>query len=240
MRGKNQRFASVFSLILVSAFLVNGLPVRAQDVVTSEDFTGGSSAFVFRTSRKPTQRKIALRTSATLTRSKTAKLESVRRISKQTTTVAKVNPKRTKSKEVPPEAVKLDSVEFKRKTPQEASVTFAGVGEYHLNRDEVDKAVEWFREATLLDEKNNNAKTGLSDALTRKGNDLLGSEKYDMAKLFFEEALRHNQKNAGAHAGLAVIFSSKDEIDNAIASYERALTNDAELTELNAPLGVLY
>jgi tetratricopeptide (TPR) repeat protein len=241
MREKNQRHASVFSLFLVFAFLINAFqPVRAQDVVTSEDFTGGSSAFVFRTSRKPTQRKIALRTSSNLTRTKSAKLESIRRISKQSTTVAKVNPKRTKSKEVPPEAVKIDSVEFKRKTPQETSVIFAGVGEYHLNRDEVDKSVEWFREATLLDEKNNNAKNGLSDALTRKGNNLLTDEKYELAKLVFEEALRHNPKNAGAHAGLAIIFTSKDEIDNAIASYERALATDAELTELNAPLGVLY
>ncbi len=240
MTGTNQRHASVFSLILVFAFLINGLPVRAQDVVTSEDFTGGSSAFVFRTSRKPTQRKIALRSSSTLTRSKTAKIESIKRISKQSVNVAKVNPKRTKLKEVPPEAVKVDSVEFKRKTPQEAAITFAGVGEYHLNRDEIDKAVEWFREATLLDEKNNNAKNGLSDALTRKGNVLLAGEKYDLAKLVYEEALRHNPKNAGAHAGLAIIYNSKDEVDNAIASYERALANDAELTELNAPLGVLY
>lgn len=240
MTGKNQRHASVFSLILVFAFLINGLPLRAQDVVTSEDFTGGSSAFVFRTSRKPTQRKIALRTSASLTRSKTAKLESVKRISRQSVTVAKVNPKRTKSKEVSPETVKPNSVEFKRKTPQEAAVIFAGVGEYHLNRDELDQSIGWFRESVQLDEKNNNAKTGLSDALTRKGDELLTAEKYDVAKLFFEEAIRHNQKNAAAHAGLAAIFSAKDETDNAIASYERALSNDTDLTELNAPLGVLY
>lgn len=240
MTGKNQRQSWVFSLIIVSVFFINNLPVRAQDVVTSEDFTGGSSAFVFRTSRKSTQRKLAFRTSSTVSRSKTAKLESVRRISKQSVTVAKVNPKRTKSKEVPPESIKPDSVEFKRKTPQEASVIFAGVGEYHLNRDELDKSIGWFRESVQLDEKNSNAKTGLSDALTRKGNELLTAEKYDLAKMFFEEALRNNQKNAGAHAGLATVYSAKDETDNAISSYESALANDAELTELNAPLGVIY
>ncbi len=240
MTGRNQRQSWIFSLVLISAFLINGLPLRAQDVVTSEDFTGGSSAFVFKNSRKPTQKKIAFRATTNVTRTKKAKLESVKRTTRQTVTVAKINPKRTKSKEVAPQTIKLDSVEFKRKTPQETSVIFAGVGEYYLNRDEVDKSVEWFRESVQLDEKNNNAKTGLSDALARKGSELLNGEKYDLAKMFFDEALKSNPKNAGAHAGLAEIYSANNDADNAIASYEKALSYDAELTELNAPLGVLY
>jgi hypothetical protein len=185
MTGKNHRRSWVFSLVLISAFLMNGLPLRAQDVVTSEDFSGGSSAFVFKTSRKPTQKKVAFRATTSVTRTKTAKLESVKRITRQTVSVAKVNPKRTRSKEVAPETVKIDSVEFKRKTPQETSVIFAGVGEYHLNRDDVDKSIDWFRESVQLDEKNANAKTGLSDALARKGDQLLNEEKYDLAKMFY-------------------------------------------------------
>jgi superkiller protein 3 len=240
MTGKNQRRGSIFSLVLISAFLVNGLPVRAQDVVTSEDFTGGSSAYVFKTSRKPVQKKVAFRASVNVSRTKTAKLESVKRITRQTVTLAKVNPKRTKSKEVKPETVKVDSVEFKRKTPQEASVIFAGVGEYYINQDNLDESVKWFRESVQLDPKNNNAKNGLSDALVLKGNQLLNKENYDIAKMFFDEALKNNPGNAGAFAGLAEIFSVNDDTDNAIASYEKALSYDVDLTELNAPLGVLY
>jgi len=240
MINKKQRRNSSITLFLSFVFLINGLPLRAQDIVTSEDFTGGSSAFVFKTSRKPSPSKLAFRSTNKISRTKSAKLETVNRITKQAVTVAKVNPKRTKSKEVSPDSVKLDSVEFKRKTPKETSVIFAGVGEYQLNRDEIDKAIDWFRESVQLDENNVNGKNGLSEALTRKGDQLLTGEKYDLAKLLYEEALRNNPKNAAAHAGIAEIYSSKNDTENAIKSYETALANDADLTELNAPLGVLY
>lgn len=238
--GQNQRRRWIFTLILVSTFLINSLPLRAQDVVTSEDFTGGSSAFVFKTSRKATQKKVAFRTTTTANRSKKAKLDSVKRVTKQSLTIAKVNPKRTKSKEVNPTTVKLNSPEFKRKTPQETSVIFAGVGEFYLNQDNIDEAIGWFRESIQLDDKNINAKTGLSDALTRKGDQLLVKENYDIAKLLYNEAVINNPKNAGAYAGLAEIYSANDDNTNATISYEKALALDAELSELNAPLGVLY
>jgi superkiller protein 3 len=240
MTRKKQPQSWIFSLVLISTFLMNGSLLRAQDVVTSEDFTGGSSAFVWKTSRKPTQKKIAFRATTNFSRSKSAKLETVKRIAKQTATVAKINPKRTKSKEVPPSTVDIKSVEFQRKSPQEASVVFAGVGEYFLNQDNLDESINWFRESVQLDEKNINAKNGLSDALTLKGTQILSKENYEIAKLLFDEALKNNAKNAGAYAGLAEIYSAKDDNENAIANYEKALSNDAELTELNAPLGVLY
>ena len=240
MTRKKERQSWIFSLLLISTFLLNGSLVRAQDVVTSDDFTGGSTAFVFKTGQKPVQKKIAFRSTTNLSRSKSAKLETVKRIARQTVTLAKVNPKRTRSKEVDPDTVKPNSVEFRRKTPQEASVVFAGVGEYHLNQDKLDDAISWFRESIQLDEKNVNAKNGLSDALTLKGTQILARENYDIAKMLFDEALKNNPKNAGAYAGLAEIYSAKDDTENAVANYEKALSYDAELTELNAPLGVIY
>jgi tetratricopeptide (TPR) repeat protein len=240
MTGKNHRQKWIFTLVLLSTFLIGSVPVWTQDVVTSEDFTGGSSAFVFKTSRKPVQRKVAFRSNASLSRTKTAKLESIKRVTKQTVTIAKVNPKRTRSKEVDPDTVKLGSVDLKRKTPQETSVIFAGVGEYYINQDNLDESVRWFRESVQLDAKNVNAKNGLSDALVLKGNQLLAQENYDIAKRFLDEAVLLNPKNAGAHAGLAEFYSAKNETENSIASYEKALSYDADLTELNAPLGVLY
>lgn len=240
MGRKNQRRGWIFSAFLIFTFLINGLPVGAQDVVTSEDFTGGSSAFVFKTSRKPVQKKVAFRTTSSVSRSKSAKLDTVKRVARQTRTIAKVNPKRTKSKEVAPQTINVDSVEFKRKTPQETSVIFAGVGEYYLNQDNVDEAINWFRESVLLDETNSNAKNGLSDALTLKGAQLISEENYAVAKLIFEDALKNNPKNAGAYAGLAEIYSAQDDNEQALVNYEKAVSLDADLTELHAPLGVLY
>jgi superkiller protein 3 len=242
MIKKNNRQTGFLAFLIVGAFLVNGLPLRAQNVVTSEDFTGGSSAFVFKRAVKTTQRKVVSR--STVKRSKTAKVETAKRITKQAVTVAKVNPKRTKSKEVNPNTLERNSVAFKRKTAEETSVIFAGVGEYYLNTDSpdnsVDKAIEFFRESVLLDAKNNTAKFGLSEALTRKGDQLLNEQKYDVAKLLYEDAIRNNPKNAAAFAGIAEIFSSKDETNEAITNYEKALGLDTDLTELYAPLGVLY
>ena len=240
MTPRKERQSWIYSLILIATVLINGLPLRAQDVVTSEDFTGGSSAFVFKTSRKAPQKKYAPAATASIRRSKTAKLETIKRVAKQTVTVAKVNPKRTRSKEVPPSTVNVNSVAFKQKSPQEASVVFAGVGEYFLSRDNLDESINWFRESLQLDESNVNAKNGLSDALTVKGTQVLAKENYPIAKMLFDESLKNNPKNAGAHAGLAEIYSANDDNANAIASYETALSLDAELTELNAPLGVLY
>jgi superkiller protein 3 len=227
-------------LFLISAFLLNGFtPARAQDVVTSDDFTGGSSAFVFKTSRKPTQRKFAVR-ATNFSRSKSAKLESVKRLAKQAVTVAKVNPKRTRSKEFAPPTTAAESDAIRRKSPQEASVVFAGVGEYFLTRDNLDESINWFREAIQLDENNVNAKNGLSDALALKGTQLLSKENDEIAKMLFDEALKNNPKNAAAHAGLAEYYSARDDNEKALASYEKALSYDADLTELYAPLGVLY
>jgi superkiller protein 3 len=240
MNKINQRQKWFFTLFLVFAFLINGLPLRAQDVVTSEDFTGGSSAFVFKGSRRAVQKKIAFRVTTNISRTKIAKLELTKRIAKQFVAVVKVNPKRTRSKEVNPNSLERNTVAFKRKTAQETSVIFAGVGEYYLKIDDVDKAVDFFRESAQLDDKNTNAKNGLSEAVTRKGNQLLVAETYDIAKLLFDEAVKNNPKNAGAFAGLAEIYSAQNDNESATSNYEKALNFDAELTELNAPLGVLY
>lgn len=238
--GNNPRLGRVSAAFLILSSFACALPLRAQDVVTSEDFTGGSSAFVFRTSRRPAPKKTAFNSVSNVKRSATAKLETLKRVARQTVAVAKTNPKRQVSKEVDPSTVKLGSAELKRKTPQETSVVFAGVGEYWLRLDNLEESINWFRESSQLDPKNVRAKSGLSDALTRKGEKLLTQENYDIAKLIFNEALSNNPSNAGALAGLAEIASAKNDQNDAIANYEKAVKLDADLTELNAPLGVLY
>jgi superkiller protein 3 len=241
MKQKNYRQKFGYSLFLTFSFLINFVSAaKAQDVVTSEDFTGGSSAFVFKNSRKAVQKKVAFRSTASVERTKAQRVETTRRIIKQSVTVAKVNPKRIKSAEVDPTSSAYKLIDLKRKSPEETSVIFAGVGEYWLNLDNVVESLSFFREATDLDAKNVNARNGLSEALTRQGDRLLNDEKYDLAKQPYEEALNYNLQNAGAYAGLAEIYSERDDTEKAISNYEKALGLDKDLTELNAPLGVLY
>lgn len=231
---------SILSAFLLASLMISTTNLPAQDVLITSDIGGGSSAFVFKSSRKTPQRKAAFRATTSVKRTTSAKVATVRRVTKQSATVAKTSPKRKLSKIVDPVASQAEIASIKRKTPQEASVIFAGVGEYYLDKDQVDEAVNWFRESVGLDEKNSQAKFGLADALVRKGNQVLAREGYDLAKLIFAEALENNPSNAGALAGMAEIYASKDDVANAIASYEKALQSDGDLTELNAPLGVLY
>ncbi len=239
MRNQARLGKALLSFLLLAAFSLPSSTILAQDVVTSEDFTGGSSAFVFKSSRKSNQVKTGFRAS-NVKRSSTARAETTRRIAKQNVQVAKVAPKRAKSVEVDPNSIQMDSVAFKRKTAQETSVIFAGVGEYYLTNAEIDNSLKFFREAALLDAKNGTAKLGLSEALTRKGDDVMVKGQTDIAKLLYDEAVRNNPKNAFAYAGLAEVAAAKDDSATAIANYEKALALDPDLTELNGPLGAYY
>jgi tetratricopeptide (TPR) repeat protein len=124
--------------------------------------------------------------------------------------------------------------------PDQASRLFAGVGEYYLDRDEPDNAIDSFRESVQLDNTNTRASNGLSEALALKGSDLLLKDAAAVARKFFEEALKYNPKNAPAYFGLAEVYSDLDQEAEAIRSYESALTNDKDLTEIYVPLGILY
>ncbi len=122
----------------------------------------------------------------------------------------------------------------------EASKLFAGVGEYYMDRDGFDNAIEFFRESVSLDTASINSKNGLSEALALKGNELLVKDAAAVARTFFDEALTYNAKNAPAHFGLGEIFAGLDKDEEATASYEKALESDKDLTEIYVPLGILY
>lgn len=238
MKRTNHRQQFVLSFLLVLTLFGQALPpARAQDVITSSDF---SSAFVFKTSGKPTPRKVAFQATRNVQRTRAQRAETTRQIIRQSVTVARVAPKRVRSKEVDPNSKAYKDIQLNRKSPEETAVIFSGVGEYYLNQDNVEEALRFFRQATELDVKNLNAKTGLSEALTRQGDKLLNDEKYDLAKLPYAEALVNNPKNGAAFAGLAEIASAKNDAAAAITNYEKALGFDKDLTQLNAPLGVLY
>ena len=234
--NKNMRLLkAVMSLILVWSFLIGGVQVRAQDLVAVSDITSSSSVFVFRSSRKAPARNFV--SSVKIKRAKVQRVETARRLSKQFVAVAKVAPRRVRSKTVEP--TKLPA-KINTMPKGEASKIFAGVGEFYMDREDTDKSIEFFREALLLDENNPNAQTGLSEALALRGNQLLVEDKASVARPFFEEAISLNPKNAVAYFGLAEVYSDGDKDSEALANYEKALQFDKDLTEIYVPLGILY
>lgn len=238
MLSRSVRRNGFINAILITAFLIGSLPLPAQDIVTSSDISGGSSVFVLRGNRKTKQVKAAYKPVAK--RTVVQKRETRAKLVRQSTTVAKAVQKTRPTKRV-------DQQEFQRIQPkiatmsrEQASLVFAGAGEYFLERDNVDQGLEFFRESVKLDANNKFGKLGLSDASVRKGNQLLEKEEFAQSKFYFEDAIKNDPNNATAYAGLAEAQDSTDESDKAVANYEKALSLNANLTELLAPLGIAY
>lgn len=233
---KNFRWQQSFaSLLLIAGILCGGLPARGQEIIPVTDITGGSSVFVFRSSSRTAPRGFV--SSAVVKRSKAQRVETARKVTRQFVAIAKVAPRRTRTKAIDPNNMPPAPNTMPK---AQASKIFAGVGEYYIDQQDTDRAIEFFRESTTLDAKNKSAQTGLSEALALKGNSLLVAERAETAKAFFEESLKYNPNNAVAYFGLGEVFGALDKADDAIANYEKALSFDKDLTEINVPLGILY
>ena len=224
------------ALLLIFVILVSAFPARSQDLVPVSDLAGGSSVFVFRNTAKAAPKRVAVK--ARVTRTKTERIETAKRVNKQYVTLAKVEPRRVRSTVVREDDPRLPKIPTMPK--EEASVIFAGVGEFYMEKDEFARATDFFRESIQLDAKNMKAQTGLSEALALEGNDVLVKGNVTVARQKFEEALKYNPKNSPAYFGLAEVYSEMDRDPEAILNYEKALANDKDLTELYVPLGILY
>lgn len=220
---------------LVFSFFIGSLPVKGQELVSVSDITGGSSVFVFRSSAKSAPRKFV--STAKVKRTKAQRIETAKKVTKQFVAIAKVTPRRSRTKSFDPNSLPVAPNTMPK---EQVSKIFAGVGEYYIDQENTDKAIEFFREAVTLDDKNESAKSGLSEALSLKGNALLVDEKAETAKAYFQEALKNNSNNAVAFFGLGEVYSALEKDDEAIANYEKALLLDKDLTEINVPLGILY
>lgn len=208
--------------------------VAAQELVPVKDLTGGTSLFVFRGGSKSVSKRFV--SQGTARRSKTQRADTARRVSRQFTTLASTAPRRQRTTAIAED--KLPPI--KTKTPQEASILFAGVGEYYINEKNYERSIDFFREARTLDATNTIARDGLSEALALRGNEMLTRDALAVAKKDFEEAISLNPKNGPAYFGLAEVLSAQDDDGLAAENYERALTADNELTEIYVPLGILY
>lgn len=240
-----------FAPLLLIAIFISSTESAAQELIPVGDVSGGSSVFVLRSGSRAAPKKFVSR--AGIQRSKTQRIETVKKVSNQYTTLAKVTPRRTRTEVVDPKDLPSDQ-KLKQMPRDEASKLFAGVGEYYMDRDDYNHAIDFFREAISMDSANSVASSGLSEALGLKGNELLVNNSFPASKAFFEEALKYNQKNAPALYGLAEVSmqiaaderdkgnnSSADQREeDAVANYEKALQNDTALSEIYTPLGALY
>lgn len=210
--------------------------VAAQDIVPVSDLTGGTSVFVFRGASRSVAKKFV--TSGRTLRSKSQRIDSAKKVTSQYTRLAKAAPRRTRTDAVRPDDPRM--ADMKRLTKEQASRLFAGVGEYYMDQNNYDQAIDVFRESLELDANNAISKTGLSEALSLKGNELLAKDSFPVARKFFEESLIYNDKNAPAYFGLAEVQTELGELEAAAATYEKALGFDNELTQIYVPLGILY
>lgn len=233
--------------LTLCTFLLNSVPIKAQggDIVGSDDISGGSSVFVFRKSRNTAQSKFVTRTAVKQTTAQKAKSrQSVR------AQVAKAPATRSKAPKVDPNTVAQNTGKnnntntgttgAKTAGTAETSVVLAGAGETYLERGDTQKAITYFREAIKLDSKNEVAKQGLSEALTRYADSVYDESGANEAKPIYEEAIQLDSKNAAAFAALASIYDDLDNTELAFQNYEQALKLNPNLTELYAPIGVAY
>ena len=230
MLGANRGLRRIFSLFLIGSML--WMSVAAQDLVPISSLTGGASVFVFRNSARAARRTTAY---AKPVRTKAQQLDSVAKIKKQYDATAKDH--RVAAAAVDP--IKLPR-NIKTLPAAQGSKLFAGVGEYYLAKNDLDKATEFFHDAVDLDGKNKAATDGLSEVLSTQGNNMLVADRADQAKGFFMEALKYNPSSAAAYFGLGEVYNQTDQIQPAIDAYEKALAADKDVTEIYVPLGILY
>jgi len=129
------------AVFLICVILISAAPARSQDLVQVSDLAGGSSVFVFRNTSKSAPKRIIVR--ASTTRTKTQRIESARRVNKQYVALTKVAPRRSRSETVREDDPRLPKIPTMPK--DQASVLFAGVGEYYMEKDEFARATDFFR-----------------------------------------------------------------------------------------------
>lgn len=248
MRSKSNWRKIVFSALILWTFLLNSIPVKAQrdDIVGSDDISGGSSVFVFRQSRKAQQVKFAAR--ANVRRTPSQRAESRNSFLAQ---VAKTKSKTASGKDNSQTVLASNQTgkggkggivtpPIKTGSKTQASEAIAAVGANELQAKNFDKAVEAFQSAVRLSPANQNAKLGLSEALTGKADALLDKDDAAGAISLYNEAIKLNDRNAAAFAGLGSAYEASDNTDSALLNYNKALTVNSGLTELYAPIGAIY
>jgi tetratricopeptide (TPR) repeat protein len=221
------KLLSVF--VLISFFITTAPVSRANDLVPSEDVTGGASVFVFRGSaKKPIGRSNrAFRPGTRGGRSSTARTNA------QIATVRERRAARAKANLAARQRARAAA-----RIRQSDELTVRGRS--LLDRQHYETAATEFRSAMELNPKNAEAAQGLSEALTLKGIEVAGNDLKEDAIVFLNEAVVHDPTNAAAFAKLGEIHDAHGRQDEALDNYEKAIELDTTLTSLYLPMALAY
>ena len=218
----------LFSLIVLSSFFATAAPLaRGNDLVPSEDLTGGASVFVFRGSaKKPIGRRAF--------RPKSAR--SGRSSARGNSQIAAARKRRAARAQAALAARQRARRAARIRQSDEAAVR----GRSLLDRQHYETAATEFRTAIELNPENTEAIEGLSEALTAKGLEVAGSDLKEDALVFLNEAVELDPTNAAAFAKLGEIHDAHGRRDEALVNYEKAVALDDSLTALYLPMALAY
>ncbi|HUR99663.1 MAG TPA: tetratricopeptide repeat protein [Pyrinomonadaceae bacterium] len=224
---------SFFSSILLISICFSGMLVFPQDIVASDDITGGASVFVFRKSRKAPQEKAAGRS----VRAGSAKGRSSR--NRYDTQLA-ANRKKRSAQVKANQALLAKNRSQQRNAKLTLSNTLTAKADALLESKQTDQAIATYREALKNNPKNADAKSGLSDALVAKGIDTAGDTNNISAGVYFDEALTLDPMNDVAYAKLGDLYDAANDSAKARMNYEKALQINPEMVAVYVPVGISY
>lgn len=234
MSYKNNLLKAAVVKAIAFSLVVLQIPVAANDIVPTDDLSGGASVFVFRGSSKKPQGGggVAVRSRAGFGTARPGR--------------AKIDSQIAANQKQKMEAKKARAAEIARMRARERVVrlkqsnALAAKGEAQLDRGELDSAIASFRESLKLNPKNSEAVDGLSDALTAKGIEIAGADNNEAALKILGEAVTIDPKNAVAYAKIGEIHDSNGRNANAIANYEKVLSIDPAFTAVLLPIGLAH
>ena len=207
--------------------------VFPQDIVASDDIAGGSSVFVFRKSKREPQEKAAgraMRANGASGRAGRNHFDSeVVAYRKKRVARAKTN-----------QAVLAKNKAKQRDTKLATSNTMTAKADAQLEAKQVDLAIAAYRDALRNNPNNEDASSGLSDALVAKGTTVAGDTNNAAAMVYFVEAVKLDPKNDVAYAKLGELYDAKNDAANARLNYEKALEINPDLKTLYVPVSVSY
>jgi len=225
------------SLAAFFSALPVGHPVAAQDLVATENVTGGSSVFVFRESRKKPQARGAggrIGVGEAGGGGGGAGAGGRARSSRANAQLAAAAQKRRAA------AAKKRAAIAAANQRAKLSNTLTAKAEGFLDNNQTDLAITNYRAALVQNAKNTRAAEGLSNALTAKGIEVAGETNNEAAITYFTEAVKYDKTNDVAYAKIGAIYDAQGKNDTAILNYEKAIAINPEYSMLYAPLGTAY
>lgn len=232
-----RRYRFTLSLLvlasIVFALLPAAAPIKAQDLVATEELGGGSSVFVFRESRKKSQSRAG---GGRVSLAAAGRVGGGLRLARGNAQIAVIAQKRR--------AAALQAHKRAAITAANRKIALSNMlaakADAFLESNQTDLAISNYRDALVQNSKNQRAIDGLTNALTAKGIEVAGETNASPATAYFEEAIKIDPKNDVAYAKLGAIYDASGQIAQAIANYEKALAINPEYSTLLAPLGMAY